>query len=151
MRICRILKMHLRILLVCYLYCSVLNVKRPYLSKSSEYLCQSKDEVNTILAELAITYQNAHGQNPDWLDISTDYWHTTCQKGQSGTRGHLRPDEVGILHCRPQTVGPHIQRPLGPYWYVSSKFSLICVSNRQCAYIKTYKAILKVEISEFNV
>ena len=72
MRICRILKMHLRILLVCYLYCSVLNVKRPYLSKPSEYLCQSKDEVNTILAELAITYQNAHGQNPDWLDISTD-------------------------------------------------------------------------------
>ena len=50
---------------------------------------------------------------------------------RSGTRWHLRPDEVGILHCRPQTVGPHIQRPLGPYWYVSSKFSLICVSNRQ--------------------
>ena len=39
---------------------------------------QSIDAVNTILAELDITYQNAHGQNPDWLDISTDYWHTTC-------------------------------------------------------------------------
>ena len=56
----------------------VLNVVGPYLLKSSEFLFQSIDAVNTILAELDITYQNAHGQNPDWLDISTDYWHTTC-------------------------------------------------------------------------
>ena len=56
----------------------VLNVVGPYLSKSSEFLFQSIDAVNTILAELDIMYQNAHGQNPDWLDISTDYWHTTC-------------------------------------------------------------------------
>ena len=47
-------------------------------SKSSEFHFQSIDAVNTILAELDITYQNARGQNPDWLDISTDYWHTTC-------------------------------------------------------------------------
>ena len=56
----------------------VSNVVGPYLLKSSEFLFQSIDAVNTILAKLAITYQNAHGQNPDWLDISTDYWHTTC-------------------------------------------------------------------------
>ena len=31
---------------------------------------QSNVWVNTILATLAITYQNAHKQNPDWLDIS---------------------------------------------------------------------------------
>ena len=47
-------------------------------SLAPEFLFQSIDAVNTILAELAVTYQNAHGQNPDWLDISTDYWHTTC-------------------------------------------------------------------------
>ena len=56
----------------------VLDVVGPYLSKSSEFPFQSIDAVNTILAKLDITYQNAHGQNPDWLDISTDYWHTTC-------------------------------------------------------------------------
>ena len=57
-------KIHLRILLVCYSYCIVLNGEGPYLSKSSEYLFQSIDAVNTILAKLAITYQNAHGQKP---------------------------------------------------------------------------------------
>ena len=56
----------------------VVNVMGPYLSKSSGFLFQSIDAVNTILAELDIMYQNAHGQNPDWLDISKDYWHTTC-------------------------------------------------------------------------